>query len=76
MNNNRLGKQTLCFKSQPTIVSSAAVGGKIEGEGPLATCFDYLDADTYFGMDSWESAESAMLKKCLELAMQKHNISS
>ncbi len=76
MNNNRLGKQTLCFKSQPTIVSSAAVGEKIEGEGPLATCFDYLDADTYFGMDSWESAESAMLKKCLELAKQKHNISS
>ena len=66
-----LGKQTIRFQTPPNIAASAAVGGKTESEGPLAACYDYLSADSYFGAKSWESAESEMLKKCFELALSK-----
>ncbi len=74
MRRKRLGVQTVQFLNPPVIISSAAVGGKIEGEGPLASFFDYLDTDTYFGMDCWESAESEMLKKCLDIIIKKAGI--
>ena len=32
----RTGAQTLLFESRPVILSHAAIGGKKEGEGPLA----------------------------------------
>ena len=32
----RKGAQTLVFESKPVILSRAAIGGKKEGEGPLA----------------------------------------
>ena len=32
----RKGAQTLVFGSKPVILSRAAIGGKKEGEGPLA----------------------------------------
>lgn len=69
-----LGKQTIRFQSPPNIAAYAAVGGKMEGEGPLAACYDFLSADSYFGAKSWESAESEMLKKCFDLALSKAGV--
>ena len=48
---------TLLFERMPVIASHAAVGGKKEGEGPLAAEFDDLSADNRFGQSSWEAAE-------------------
>jgi stage V sporulation protein AD len=71
MGTKRMGKQTIRLESRPIILASASVGGKQESKGPLAASFDYLSEDTYFGAKTWESAESAMLKKCFDLSLQK-----
>ena len=42
MAEKKLGKQTVNFERQPFILSSAAVGGKKEGEGPLKSWFDII----------------------------------
>ena len=48
---------TLLFRTPPVIAAQAAVGGKKEGEGPLAAAFDELSSDNRFGQSSWEAAE-------------------
>ena len=40
---------TLLFPTPPVVAAHAAIGGKKEGEGPLAACFDELSADNFFG---------------------------
>ena len=54
------GKQSIRFTNHPSIVSSSAIVGKKEGDGPLAKYFDYISKDTKFGEKSWEKAESKM----------------
>ena len=70
----RLGRQTVCFSSPPSIISSAAVVGEKEGEGPLKEYFDYISSDSYFGQDTWEKAETQMLKICFSTALKKASI--
>ena len=67
---NRLGRQTLSLARPPVILSHAAVGGRQEGEGPLAHCFDCLSDDSFFGEKTWEKAESAMQKTALSKALE------
>ena len=69
--NKGLGKQTLMLPSAPAVLSYAAVVGSKEGEGPLKNGFDYISEDSYFGEESWERAESHMLKQCFSLACDK-----
>ena len=42
----RKGKQTFVFEKPPYIVSTGAVGGKRESEGPLAAAFEGLHRQT------------------------------
>jgi len=74
--NKRIGKQTLAFENPPVIVGFACSGGKQEANGPLASAFDYLSDDAYFGADSWEKAETEMQLKTFELACQKSGIAA
>ena len=37
----------------------------------MRACFDYVSQDSYFGEDSWEKAESLMLRRCYETACEK-----
>ena len=76
METKRIGKQTVKLINSPSILNYAAVGGSMEGQGPLAASYDYLSEDSYFGAKSWESAESAMLKKCFDLVVSKSGISA
>ena len=39
---------TIFFPTAPAIISSAAVGGKMEGEGPMSACFDKINEDPFF----------------------------
>ena len=57
----RQGQQTVMLTSPVYIISSAAVGGKKEAQGPLKNCFDILSEDSYFSQPSWEKAEIEML---------------
>ena len=67
----RLGRQTVALEKTAVILSHAAVGGKMESEGPLGDWFDDLSQDGFFGERSWEKAESAMQKTALSRALEK-----
>ena len=66
-----LGRSTYRFPQPPVILTSAAVGGKMEGDGPLGKWFDYIDEDARFGEESWEKAENRMQQLALKTALQK-----
>lgn len=70
----RLGK-TVILDTQPLITHSSAFVGKKEGEGPLGEFFDGVYEDAMMGEDSWEKAESALLKKTVEDVIGKSQFS-
>ncbi len=76
MAGKRLGKQTLRLSSPPSVISNATIVGPKEGEGPLAQYFDIILKDDYFGEDSWEKAESKMLKEAVKNAIKASGRSS
>ena len=67
----RIGRYTIKLDAPPAIRSYAAVVGKKEGEGPLASEFDKILEDTTFGEKTWEKAESRMQKDTLTRALNK-----
>ena len=62
---------TLIFQKPPVIAAWAAVGGKKEGEGPLAAGFDQLFSENTLGEPCWEKAESALQLRAAQLCLQK-----
>lgn len=70
----RLGKNTVLLDSKPHIISNAAVVGRKEGEGPLKDGFDAIFEDGTMGQDTWEKAESQMLKQAVQTALQKADL--
>ena len=75
MTNKKLGRQTAVLQDPPSVVGSASVVGKKEGEGPLAATFDHISQDDSFGERTWEKAESAMQKLALAAALNKAGLS-
>ena len=67
----KLGKQTVQFKNPPTIISTATIVGPKEGEGPLRSYFDMILKDDLYGENSWELAESKMLRETVKAAIEK-----
>ncbi len=70
------GQSTLKFTNCPSILSSAAVVGKKEGEGPYGKMFDRVEQDAYFGQKTWEAAETALFKEAVSTAIEKAHLSS
>lgn len=66
-----VGKQSILFANPPYILSGASVAGKKEGEGPLGSFFDQIEEDPMFGGTTWEDAESRLMKRSAELAIEK-----
>lgn len=67
----RKGKNTIFMDKPPHLLSWAAVGAKLEGQGPHGKSFDLISDDSYFGESSWEKAESKMQKEAVTRAIQK-----
>jgi stage V sporulation protein AD len=66
---------TLCFgAASPVIAAFAAVGGKKEGEGPLAGGFDELERDNTFGQKTWEAAERELAVRAARHCLQKAQV--
>jgi len=65
------GHQTWVFPNKPVILSTAAVGGPFEAQGPLAEDFDILHGDLWLGQDSYEKAEKKLLEEACEIAVKK-----
>ena len=70
----RCGEQSIRFANPPVIISGAAVVGPKEGEGPLAKYFDQISTDILFGQESWEKAESELVRQGIEMAVQKASL--
>ena len=65
------GRRSFVHEKPPVITHWASVAGKKESEGPLATYFDLINIDTYFGQTTWEQAEKRMQQLALETLAQK-----
>ncbi len=72
----KLGKQTIKFDNPPTITSTACIVGPKESDGPLASYFDKCLDDEFWGEETWEKAESKIIKETVSLAVAKSNIAS
>lgn len=68
------GRQTAAPETPPVIISAAAVGGKMEGQGPLAADFDMIVSDDKMGEDSWDMAEAKLQETAVDLALKKAGI--
>ena len=71
----RIGKQTIAFDKQISVLSTASVVGPMEGEGPLGKYFDVVLTDDECGEDSYEKAETCMLTKAYDIALRKAKMS-
>lgn len=71
MKSKGAGKQTLVFGAPPRLISSAAIVGELEGQGPLGSYFDEVLADDTWGEDSWEKAERKMFEQSVRRALEK-----
>ena len=71
----RKGSYTIQLSNRPMILSSAAVVGKKEGEGPLGSVFDRVFEDTTLNEKTWEKAESDMQKEAVTCALNKAALS-
>jgi stage V sporulation protein AD len=68
------GTQSWRFNNRPSILSTAAVVGPFEGQGPLVNDFDRIHGDLMLGQESWEKAERALLEESIQLACEKANV--
>lgn len=67
----RIGSHTIFLENKPGIVGNAGVAGKKEGEGPLAAEFDKIFNDEFLGKDTFEKAESELIKNAVTIALAK-----
>lgn len=63
------------MSNPPSLRSFAAAAGRMEGDGPLGSCFDYVSEDSTFGENTWEKSESRLQQHALEHALAKGGIS-
>lgn len=73
MSRKTVGAQTRRLDTCPAILSFAAVGGRLEGVGPLRDYFDELSEDHFFGETTWEKGESTMQRHALSRALEKRD---
>lgn len=69
-----LGEQSVRFEKPPTILSAASIVGPKEGKGPLASYFDLILDDILWGEDTWEKAETKLLKEAIQQAVSNAKI--
>ena len=63
--------RTIQLQRPVSVLSYAAVGGKLEGNGPLGLRFDEIDPDSFCARNTWEQAESELQSRALHHALQK-----
>ena len=72
----KIGKQTIIFDNPPTILETASIVGPKEAGGPLAKYFDKTLEDEFWGEETWEKAESKIVKETSVLTINKANLSN
>ena len=64
----------ITLKKPVAITAHSCVGGRKESRGPLGDYFDMVSDDDYFGQDTWEKAETEMLKRSFYTILKKRDI--
>ena len=72
----RVGGQTVVFTNKPSILGCGVVVGKKEGEGPLGASFKMVEEDPFLGQESWEKAESMLVRKAVTACLTNSNIAA
>ncbi len=70
----RAGERSILFNQEAYIASSACIAGKKESEGPLGDIFDEICMDDLLGTETWEKAESALVKKTIYKCIEKRGL--
>ncbi|HEY5585504.1 MAG TPA: stage V sporulation protein AD [Ruminiclostridium sp.] len=76
MAEKHIGKQTVFLKNPPSIKATASIVGPREGKGNLKKCFDYIIPDELWGEDSWEKAESKLVRETFAKVLQNAGLSN
>ncbi len=76
MAEKHIGKQTVFLKNPPSIKATASIVGPKEGKGNLKNCFDYIIPDEMWGEDSWEKAESKLVRETFAKVLQNSALSN
>ena len=76
MAEKHMGKQTVFLRNPPSIKATASIVGPKEGKGNLKHSFDYIIPDELWGEDSWEKAESKLVREVLAKVLQKGSMSN
>lgn len=72
----KIGKQTIRFDAPPTLLQTASIVGPKEAEGPLAKYFDQCLEDEFWGENTWEKAESKIIKETVNTVISKSGLST
>lgn len=70
----KIGSQTIQFINTPTILETSSIVGPKESQGPLASYFDQCLEDEFWGEDTWEKAESKIIKENVNSVILKSGI--
>lgn len=65
------GQNTYFFDVPVYVAGSAAVGGPMEGQGPLGPCFDKISPALQSKGGNWEETEIGMQKDVLDILLKK-----
>lgn len=71
---NKKGRASFEFAEPPSVIVSAAIGGKKEGEGPMGQYFDKINDDPYLSEDTFEKGESQLQKQAIRIALNKADL--
>ncbi|MEG1896085.1 MAG: stage V sporulation protein AD, partial [Oscillospiraceae bacterium] len=64
----------ISFKRPVAVTAWASVVGKKEGDGPIGKGFDQACEDDYFGMETWEQAETEMQRRAIDCLLAKRRV--
>ena len=71
----KVGEQSFVLANCPVIITSASIVGPSEGQGPLSSYFDLTIEDEMWGEESWEKAESKIVKETFLRILSKGGVS-
>ena len=70
----KIGKQTIKFDNPPSILECGSIVGPKESDGPLSKYFDKCLDDEFWGEETWEKAESKIIKETVNTTIAKSGI--
>ena len=74
--NKRIGERTVLFSNPVYITGFGSAAGQKEKQGPLGNLFDFVSEDDFLGKKTYEMAETELVCKALNSAIEKSKLSN